>query len=156
MEEKKEILLKVITPTEITYEKKVNSVTLRCIDGDMGILYNHEPCSVLLDYGALQAFYGIHDLDVLAIFGGMATVKNNEVTVITAMAALPDEIHKLQETKELEKTVAKAAEDSLDIDVRLAEVAIRRSLVKMDVSSYPIVTSVEREAMKKEESEIEE
>lgn len=148
MEDNK-ILLKVVTPTRILYEKMINSVILRCIDGDMGILPGHEPCSVLLDYGALQVYVSSKELDVLAVFGGIATIRDNTVTVVSDLAALPDEIERLKQEEELEKSVSRIVEENLDIDIKRAEIALRRSLVKMDVSSYPIINMSDEEKSQK-------
>jgi F-type H+-transporting ATPase subunit epsilon len=143
--EKKFIKLKVITPNKILYEKNVKSVILRCVGGDKGILYGHEPCIAILDYGALQVYVTDKELDVLVVFGGIASIKDNTVTVISEMAALPDDIYKIRAEEDVEKALARISESKLDIDVRKAEIALRRSLVSRDGSAYPLIKSGENE-----------
>lgn len=142
---KKLIKLKVITPNRILYEEEVKSVILRCVGGDKGILYGHEPCIAILDYGALQVYVTDKELDVLVVFGGIASIRDNTVTIISEMAALPDDIHKIRAEEDVEKAVARISESKLDIDVRRAEIALRRSLVRRDGSAYPLIKSGDSE-----------
>jgi len=135
----KRIRLKVLTPSSAVLDQDVDFLVLRTVNGDMGVLPGHEPYAALLSAGVLRAFEGKEQVHVLAVLGGMATVRENQVTVMTAMAAHPDELD--QELERMKKARLENArhEHSAEVEIQRVEMALRRSLMKAGLGAYPII-----------------
>ena len=84
----KKVHLRVVTPEEVKVDEKADMIIMRCTTGDMGILPGHESRSAVLDYGVLRILDG-NDERRLAVFGGLAEVKNDVVTILTSVAERP-------------------------------------------------------------------
>jgi len=133
------LTLRVLTPDRTVLSRAVDQVILRTSEGDLGILPGHEPCSVILDYGVLRAYDGKNQADVIAVMRGFATVRDNEVVVLSAVAERPDQIESLLEDMERQQVENKRREERFDIEIIRAEIAMRRALVGMDISSHSIL-----------------
>lgn len=131
--------LTVSLPTRTVLETEADFILLRTAEGDMGILRGHEPCAVMLGYGALRVFTDKKPTDVLVILGGFATVVDNHVTVMTPLAGPPDKIEEIMAAHEKERAENKRLEHKSDLEMQRAETALRRTLVHMDVSAYSIL-----------------
>jgi len=135
---KKKVHLKIITPTEIKVDQKVDMVIIRCIDGDMGIRHGHEPQSAALDYGIMRVMDGGKERPI-AICGGIAEIKDNLLTVITNEAEWPEDIDRAQAQIDRDHVEKRLQEMTDDIEIRRSQILLRRSLVQIEVSSYPFV-----------------
>jgi len=129
----------VLTPDRTVLSRAVDQVILRTSEGDLGILPGHEPCSVILDYGVLRVYDGKNQADVIVVMRGFATVQDNEVVVLSAVAERPDQIEALLEDMERQQVENKRREERFDIEIIRAEIAMRRALVGMDISSHAIL-----------------
>jgi len=134
----KKVHLRIVTPEEVKVDEKADLVIMRCTTGDLGIMVGHEPRSAVLDYGVLR----ILDDDAerrLAVFGGIAEVKDDVVTILTSIAERPEDIDRAlaEEDRENAELRLENAED--DIEIQSSQVLLRRSLVRIEVSSYPIL-----------------
>lgn len=122
--------LQIITPTRAVLNIKVDSVVLRTLEGDMGVYYDHEPVVTLLTYGILR--YKVDGkVHKVTTMGGFAEVTEDKVVVLTDASELEEEIN-----FERAKAAQKRAEGRLsnhDFDVRRAEIALRKSLVRLDL-----------------------
>jgi len=138
-----QLQLRVLTPNRIVLDAPFDFVVLRTTEGDMGILPGHAPYSVLLDYGVLRAYTGKEPASVLAVLEGFATVGDNILTVMSAVAEPPDKIEDAIANIERERAENKALEQTADLEMHRIETALRNSLVKMDISSYSIIKGSE-------------
>lgn len=135
----KNLRLTVSTPARTVLDAEVDFVLLRTVDGDMGVLRDHEPAAVLLDSGVLRAFRDKKTTDTLAVLGGFATIVDNRVTVLTDLAEPPDKLEAVVAAREKERADSKLQERRSDFETQRAEAALRHTLVQMDVSSYSII-----------------
>ena len=134
----KKIRLRVITPTEIKFDEKVNMAIMRCTTGDLGVLPGHEARTAVLDFGALRVFSDVSDVRMIAIYGGLAEIKGDVVTILANDAEWPQDIdfeHARAEQEELERKLHNKDEDYLDI--QRDQIKLRRALVQIELSSYP-------------------
>jgi F-type H+-transporting ATPase subunit epsilon len=135
----KKIHLRIVTPTEVKVDEKIDMAILRCIDGEWGVLANHDDNSNVLDYGVMRVFNDERE-HVLAVYGGLAEVKDNVLTVLTQSALNPDDID-----RELAEANRDAAEAELKTKLGTTEqqnyhaVMLRRALVEIEVSTYPLL-----------------
>lgn len=86
MPEKKMFKLQILTPKGTVFSDDVFNVNAPGKSGRFGVLVNHVPAMTLLGpgYVEVQAKSGILKFD---ISGGVAEVKNNEMTILTKTAA---------------------------------------------------------------------
>ena len=94
----KKIELRLLTPgahspqTRYKYQNEVDMVVVRATTGDIGFLYGHVPCSVVLDIGVMRIIGGESDDLRLAVIGGVAQMEDNTLTIITETAEWPEDI----------------------------------------------------------------
>jgi len=133
----KQLRLRVITPTETKIDKSVDMVIMRCIDGDMGVLPGHQAHITVLADGVLRVLNGGRERR-LAIFGGIAEVWQDVITVLTEEAHWPGDINKdrAQEARaHLERTIQERTDDR---ELLQDQILLRRALVKIEVGSLPL------------------
>ena len=131
----KKIHLRVITPTETKVDEAVDMVILRAVSGDMGILPEHEAYLCALDDGALRILEGESERRI-AVFGGLAEIQGEAVTILTEEAQNPGEID-LPQTEALRAELLQEIEAQIDDTARRAQQAqLRRITVKIDVASF--------------------
>jgi F-type H+-transporting ATPase subunit epsilon len=131
----KKLRLRIVTPEEIKFDENVDMVIMRCTTGDMGILHGHEPRSAVLSYGALRILNGGNERR-LAVFGGLAEVQNNLLTILTNLAEWPDEIDRARAELDFERAERHMRERIGDLEIQSDQVQLRRAMVRIEVSSY--------------------
>jgi F-type H+-transporting ATPase subunit epsilon len=136
----KKIHLQIITPTGIKLEEHADMVIMRCTTGDLGVLYGHEARSAILDLGVLRLINDGYE-NRLAVFGGMVEIKDNKITIITSLAELPQEIDRSRAEADLEWADRLIHEGKNDVEMQQGHVRARRSMVRIEVSSYPLLTA---------------
>ena len=139
----KTIHLRIITPLRVAYDNQVNMFIARTVDGDMGILYGHEPRSAVLADWAVRIFSDGHEKnrgeELLMVLGGMLTVRDNDAVIISDMAEYPDRMRELIDKMKAERDESKVIEQSSDLTSQRMELALRRALINRgEVGAVPI------------------
>ena len=129
--------LRITTPECVKYDDVAEMVILRCISGDMGILPNHEPISAILDFGVLRIINDGAERR-MAVFGGIAQVGDNKVTILANNAQWPEDIDIALVEAERERMLRRSQVDRDDLTIQKDQVALRRTLVQIEVSSFPL------------------
>jgi len=142
--------LRIATPDNVKYDEDAEMVIMRCISGDMGILANHEPTSAILDYGVLRI---INDEEErrMAVFGGIAQVGDNKVTILANDAQWPEDIDMAFVEAERERMARRSQESLDDLTIQRDQILMRRTLVQMEVSTFPLISGASRGDSKEEE-----
>jgi len=135
---KEKLRLKVATPDKIKYDREADMVIMRCITGDMGILPKHETCNAILDYGVLRILDDGEERR-MAVFGGLAQVRDNIVTILANDAQWPEDIDLSVAEEERDRSALRLQESADDLELQKEQVQMRRTLVQIEVSSYPLV-----------------
>ncbi len=136
----KKIRLRVVSPTRNMYDNEVEMVILRGSEGDIGIMPGHEPLTLTLAYGMLRIFE--EDLErKMAVLGGFAEIKPDCITVLSDAAEWPEEIDVNRAEAAKERAERRLSNTDAELDVQRAALALRRALVRIEVSAYPIITS---------------
>ncbi len=136
---KQKLHLQVITPLRRVYDDDVDMLIMRGTEGDMGIMAGHESRTAILDIGVLRIFREGEEEQRLSVLGGFTEIKDNKVTVLSDAAEWPDEIDRVRAEAAKERAEAHLRQKSTETDVRRAENAYRRSLVRIEVSSYGVL-----------------
>ena len=135
----KKFRLRIYTPDEVKVDEYVGMVIMRCTTGAMGIMAGHESRSAVLDYGVVRIIknkieYGI------AVFGGIAEMRDNVLTILTSEAKTADDFT-VDETEAALRAAKDSRDHRTDLEIAQDQITIRRSLVQLEVSSYPNISS---------------
>ena len=139
----KKVHLRIFTPMEKKVDMQVDMVVMRCITGDMGIMPEHEACSAILDLGVLRIINQGESERHMALLGGVAQVDRNELTILANNAEWPEELDQaraLAARDEFQRRMENSADDT---EVASNAVQMRRALVRIEVSSYPLISKTE-------------
>ena len=135
--------LRIMTPDRTKLEESVEMVILRCVTGDMGILAHHENCSLVLDEGVLRMVTdGVERR--MAIYGGVAHMVDNVLTVLANGAQWPEDIDRAKAEAERDRAERLMRESSDKLEMQKNQILVRRALVQIEVSAYPLITKQDR------------
>ena len=128
--------MRIVTPEKCKIDEDVELVVMRATNGDMGILSGHEARSAVLAIGALRIMNeGVERR--IAVYGGLASVANNVLTILTNDAEWPEEINRARADEDREQAQRRLQERTDDIIIQEDLVLLRRALVQIEVSSFP-------------------
>lgn len=140
---KEKLHLKVTTPDCVMFDDDAEMIIMRCITGDMGIMPKREACSAVLDYGILRIIDNGSEKR-MAVFGGIAQVKDDLVTIIANDAQWPEDID-LAQAESLRDTTSQLISEQTDgLEIQKEQVTLRRALVQIEVSAYPLISKTGR------------
>ncbi|MCL1807884.1 MAG: ATP synthase F1 subunit epsilon [Oscillospiraceae bacterium] len=143
--------LRIITPESVKLDEECDMVIARCTTGDMGFLPRHEACSAILDLGVMRIVSNGKNERHLAVFGGIIQVKDDEVTVLTNGAQWPEDIDRALAEAEHAQAERRLKEAENNIEMQQHQVSLRRTLVQIEVSSYPLLNVGAAPSKEKEE-----
>ena len=129
------IKLRIVTPSRLMFDEEVDEVTAIGELGEFGVLPNHISFLSTLVPGEMSYKQGTQRR-LLAVSGGYAEVLDNVMTVLAPAAEFGAEIDsaRAQRAKErAEKQLAELKHD--DHEFELAQVALHRALVRLQVAS---------------------
>ena len=138
----KKIHLRIITPIGIKADEQVDMVILRCVGGDMGVLPEHEALSAVLDIGALRIINDGAERR-LAVFGGLAEVQDDVLTVLTSVAEWPEDIDLALAEEERARFLQRIQETEDATEIQHDQLLLRRSLVRIEVRSDTLLSGQE-------------
>jgi len=139
MAEKKKIRLRVITPQEIKFDEEIDMVIFRCTTGYLGVLPGHERRSAVLDFGVMRIISGDASERWLAVFGGIAEISNDVVTVVSSAAEWPEDVDLETAKAERERLERQIQEHEDDIEIQRDQALIWRELVRVELTKYPFL-----------------
>jgi F-type H+-transporting ATPase subunit epsilon len=129
------IKLRVVTPSRLMLDEEVDEVTASGELGEFGVLPNHISFLSTLVPGEMSFKQGANKR-TLAVSGGYAEVLNNVMTVLAPAAEFSAEIDSARAQRAKERAEKQLAEvNREEKDFELAEVALQRALVRLQVAS---------------------
>ncbi len=125
--------IKVLASDHVFYEGDVEAITLTTVDGEMGILANHEEMVIGIVPGELRITTGTQGRIVAATGSGFAKVQKDGVIVLVSSAERPEEIDELRalEAKERALEQLKHKEDLKEF--HRSRAAMARALSRLDI-----------------------
>ena len=81
----------IMTPDEIFWNEQAEEIILPTNTGQMGVLTNHAPIITALDIGVMSIRTN-KDWTSVALMGGFALVKQNQITILVNSAESKDKI----------------------------------------------------------------
>ncbi|RXJ02693.1 F0F1 ATP synthase subunit epsilon [Anaerobacillus alkaliphilus] len=124
----------VVTPDGKVFDGDVEMVSVKTINGGLGILPNHIPLVTPLTIGAVRIKKD-SEITLVAITGGIMEVRGDQVSILAESAELPSDIDisRARAAKErAERRMEKAKQD--DIDFKRAENALKRAINRLNVA----------------------
>ncbi len=124
----------VVTPDGKVFDGDVEMVSVKTINGGLGILPNHIPLVTPLTIGAVRIKKG-SDITLVAVTGGIMEVRGDKVSILAESAELPSDIDisRARAAKErAERRMEQAKQD--DIDFKRAEMALKRAINRLQVA----------------------
>lgn len=131
-----QIKIKIISPDRIFYEDDVDLIVLSTTEGEMGILYDHEPVTGIIDTTVVLIRKGEEEKRA-AIHGGFVEVQPTSVTILADSTEWPDEID-VERAEESKKRAKQRLIDSnvSDLNITRANIALQKALNRIEASKY--------------------
>ena len=128
--------LKIITPERVMYTHPATRVIFRTTEGEMAVLKGHIPLTAVVESCVFRALIqddnGAEQELKMAVHEGFVEVMPEGVTLLTEAAEWPEEIDPERAERAKERARGRLESTSPDVDYRRAELALRRSLVRLE------------------------
>lgn len=125
--------LKIVTPDGLEFDGIAESLTVRTVTGDMGIMAKHVNCVVPLGMGEATVVIDGQRRRAACI-GGMVSVINGSVNLVPTTFEWADEIDVARaEASEKRAQAILASKSATDTEVKLAKARLKRALVRKNV-----------------------
>lgn len=123
--------LQIITPMRTILDEEVDSVILGTTEGQMGVLYDHEPVVTLLGYD--KVIYTQDGAKKQATtLGGFAEVTKDKVVILTDASEFADQID-IERAKKAKERAEKRLQDN-NMDRARAEIALKKAIARINLS----------------------
>ncbi|SHF26468.1 ATP synthase F1 subunit epsilon [Alkalibacter saccharofermentans] len=124
--------LLIITPERVFYDGEINRIVLKGAEGNMAILANHTPLMTTLALSELKIYSDPKKFRSATLLGGFAKIEPEKVVILADAAEWPEEIDVERALKA--KEMAEATLKKSDQDLVWAQAALRRAIVRIEVS----------------------
>lgn len=123
--------LQIITPMKTILDEEIESAILNTSEGEMGILYDHEPVVALLGYK--KVIYTQEGQKKQATtLGGFVEVTKDRITILTDASELADEIDLERAQKAKERAEKRLGDKNMN-QIR-AEIALKKALARINLA----------------------
>ncbi|MBE5943466.1 MAG: ATP synthase F1 subunit epsilon [Lachnospiraceae bacterium] len=127
----KSMEVKIIAPDRVFYEGQVSFIEFNTTEGIMGIYPRHIPTTVVISPGVLKVVDSEGE-KIAALHSGFAEILGDSITILAESVEWPDEIDE-KRAEEARVRAERRIKDSSQ-DLNRAELALKRSLVRMQLS----------------------
>jgi F-type H+-transporting ATPase subunit epsilon len=124
--------LQIVTPEAVVYSQEVEMVTLPAVEGEMGVLAQHEPVMTQMVPGEMIVRKDGHDT-FLAVGEGLVEVTGTRVSILTDMAVAADSIDEAKAEEARLRALARLREKMSAEEVAGVNAALARSLAQLRV-----------------------
>ncbi len=125
--------LKIVTPDGLEFDGMAESLTVRTVTGDMGIMAKHVDCVAPLGMGEATVVIDGQRRRAACI-GGMVSVINGAVNLVPTTFEWADEIDVARaEASEKRAQAVLANKNATDTEIKLAKARLKRALVRKNV-----------------------
>ena len=132
-EENKFFRLEIITPDRNFYEGEASMVEFTSVNGEMGVYKHHIPLTTVLAPGIVTITEAEGQKEA-AIHAGFVEILPDKVTFLAEIAEWPNEIDKNRAEAARARAEERLAHRTEAIDVKRAEFALRKALVRIDIA----------------------
>jgi len=125
--------LKIVTPDGLEFDGIAESLTVRTVTGDMGIMAKHADCVAPLGMGEATVVINGQRRRAACI-GGMVSVINGSVNLVPTTFEWAEKIDVARaEASEKRAQAVLANKNATDTEIKLAKARLKRALVRKNV-----------------------
>ncbi|XEC95321.1 F0F1 ATP synthase subunit epsilon [Paenibacillus tarimensis] len=125
-------LLEIVTPERKVYAKDVDMVSVKGVEGELGILPNHIPLVTALRIAPVIVKKDKKE-EVLAVNGGFLEVRKDKVVILAESAELPEDIDLERAKAAKQRAEQRLAAKRDEVDFRRAELSLQRAMNRLEV-----------------------
>lgn len=126
--------LQIVTPDGLIYDGEAERLSVRTIDGEVGILANHIDYVTALGMGEARLLLD-GKTHRAACIGGMLSVSKGEVKLVATTFEWAEDIDKERAERAYQKAKTALDEQKLsDADLKITEAKLKRALVRKGVA----------------------
>ncbi len=125
--------VEIITPKGLYASLDVDSLTLKLISGYRTILERHAPLIGSLDYASMHLVKDGKE-HYYTLLGGAINIKDDKVVLLTNAIEAKDEIDVARALLAKERAEKRLSSTDPNLDVKRAELALKRALVRIETS----------------------
>ncbi len=122
--------LKIITPDRVFYEGQVSMVEFNTTEGEIGVLKNHIPLTVIISPGILTITEEEGSKSA-ALHAGFAEILQDKVTILAEIVEWPEEIDVKRAEAAKERAEERLRSKTPETDVARAETALHRAISRI-------------------------
>ncbi len=128
-------LLEIVTPERKVFAEQVDMVSVKGIEGEMGILAHHLPLVTPLKVAPIIIKQDKED-SYIAVSGGFVEVRKDKVVILAESAEFPVEIDLERAETAKQRAEKRLAAKQDDVDHRRAELALQRAVTRIEVRRH--------------------
>lgn len=125
--------VEIITPDRIFYNGEASMIEFNTAAGELGVYKKHIPLTTVLAPGIVTIHKDGEEDIVAAVHSGFAEILPDKVTLLAEIAEWPDEIDRDRAEAAKARAEERLANKTEAIDVKRAEFALRKALVRIDI-----------------------
>ncbi len=127
--------VEIITPDRIFYQGQAEMIEFNTTEGEIGVYKNHIPLTTVLSPGivTITIHGGEEQKRKAAVHTGFAEILGDKVTILAEMAEWPDEIDVDRAKAAMERAKKRLADKRPETDIMRAELALQKSLVRINI-----------------------
>lgn len=125
--------LKIITHDKIVFDEDVDEIYTRGVDGEFGVLKDHQPMMSALDVGVTKVIQG-GSTKLFTTMGGVFQFKDNNAIILTDIAENSDDIDVVRAKSAKERAEARLADKEASLDAHRAEAALARAKARLQAA----------------------
>ncbi|MDR2888985.1 MAG: ATP synthase F1 subunit epsilon [Lachnospiraceae bacterium] len=129
--------LKIITPDRVFYEGQVSMVEFNTSEGEIGVLGNHIPLTVVVAPGVMTITEELAETErkEAALHAGFAEILPDKVTILAEIVEWPNEIDVKRAESARERAEERIGRRLSETDLARAETALHRAVARINVVS---------------------
>ena len=125
--------LRVISPDRIFYEGEATFLELNTTEGQIGIYKHHVPMTYIIEPGVLRITEAESSVKEAALHSGFIQILQEEITILAEIVEWPEEIDENRAKEAQIRAERRLAMSDPNINLKRAELALRRSLIRQEV-----------------------
>lgn len=124
--------VEIITPDRIFYTGEATMIEFNTVEGEIGVYANHIPLTTVLSPGVVTITNG-EEVKEAAVHAGFAEILGDKVTLLAEIAEWPDEIDESRAERARVRAQERLAAKDAKTDLKRAEFALRKALVRIEI-----------------------
>ncbi|MFM9281931.1 F0F1 ATP synthase subunit epsilon [Paenibacillus jiagnxiensis] len=126
-------LLEIVTPERQVYSEQVESLNVRGVEGELGILAGHIPMVTPLQIAPVSIKTSGRT-EILAVNGGFVEIRKDKVVILAESAERPSDIDVERAKAARERAEVRLQSKQDEYDHRRAELAMQKAMNRLKVA----------------------